>query len=139
MCAQTDEKLCGTFMFLSRLSSGCIRVSDAIEGTKFLRCTEYVCRSMVSDRPYHIRTGFLYQIIHQIIFIRSGSHLSSRAVSSQVLSAASVLTIVFGMGTGVAPTRIATGIYINFCPQCRACPDSQASLSRSVHSLYADH
>ena len=42
--------------------------------------------------------------------IESGIHLLSHAVSSQVLSAASVLTIVFGMGTGVAPTRIATGI-----------------------------
>ena len=38
-------------------------------------------------------------------------YLSFRAVSSQVLSAASVLTIVFGMGTGVTPTRIATGIF----------------------------
>ena len=38
----------------------------------------------------------------------SGSHLSSRAVSSRVFSAARVLTIVFGMGTGVSPGRIAT-------------------------------
>ena len=41
--------------------------------------------------------------------IYSGSHLLSRAVSSKVPSAAWVLTIVFGMGTGVAPKRIATG------------------------------
>ena len=39
---------------------------------------------------------------------RIGSHLSSRTVSSEVLSAVWVLTIVFGMGTGVTPRRIAT-------------------------------
>ncbi len=39
----------------------------------------------------------------------SGSHLLSHAVSSIVPSAAWVLTVVFGMGTGIAPTRIATG------------------------------
>ena len=37
-----------------------------------------------------------------------GSHLLSHAVSSIVPSAAQVLTIVFGMGTGVSPERIAT-------------------------------
>ena len=40
--------------------------------------------------------------------IMSGSHLLSHAVSSIVPSAAQVLTIVFGMGTGVSPGRIAT-------------------------------
>ena len=39
----------------------------------------------------------------------SGSHLLSRAVSSQVPSAAYVLTIVFGMWTGVTRKRITTG------------------------------
>ena len=39
----------------------------------------------------------------------SGIHLLSHAVSSIVPSAAQVLTIVFGMGTGVSPERIATG------------------------------
>ena len=37
-----------------------------------------------------------------------GALLLSRAVSSQVPSAAQVLTIVFGMGTGVSPARIST-------------------------------
>ena len=37
-----------------------------------------------------------------------GSHLLSHAVSSIVPSAVQVLTIVFGMGTGVSPGRIAT-------------------------------
>ena len=38
-----------------------------------------------------------------------GSHLLSRAVSSQVSSADCVLTFVFGMGTGVSHNRITTG------------------------------
>ena len=38
----------------------------------------------------------------------SGGHLLSHTVSSIVPSAARVLTIVFGMGTGVSPARIAT-------------------------------
>ena len=42
-------------------------------------------------------------------FYKSGSHLLSHAVSSIVPSAVWGLTIVFGMGTGVTPTRIATG------------------------------
>ena len=41
-----------------------------------------------------------------------GSHLLSHAVSSIVSSAASVLTVVFGMGTGVSPKRIATGNFV---------------------------
>ena len=40
--------------------------------------------------------------------MESGTHLLSHAVSSIVPSAAYVLTVVFGMGTGVAPERIAT-------------------------------
>ena len=46
--------------------------------------------------------------INQKIFKEPGSHLLSHAVSSIVPSAAQVLTIVFGMGTGVSPKRIAT-------------------------------
>ena len=41
--------------------------------------------------------------------IESGIHLLSHAVSSIVPSAGQVLTIVFGMGTGVSPKRIDTG------------------------------
>ena len=44
--------------------------------------------------------------------IQSGSLLLSRAVSSRVSSADKVLTIVFGMGTGVPPCRIATRYFI---------------------------
>ena len=40
--------------------------------------------------------------------MESGTHLLSHAVSSIVPSAAYVLTVVFGMGTGVSPKRITT-------------------------------
>ena len=42
--------------------------------------------------------------------IESGIHLLSHAVSSIVPSAAYVLTVVFGMGTGVSHKRIDTRI-----------------------------
>ena len=41
--------------------------------------------------------------------INSGTRLLSHTVTSVVPSAAWVLTVVFGMGTGVTPRRIATG------------------------------
>ena len=44
--------------------------------------------------------------------IESGTHLLSHAVSSIVPSAAYVLTVVFGMGTGVSHKRIGTGIFV---------------------------
>ncbi len=44
---------------------------------------------------------------HKEIF-KGGIHLLSRAVSSKVPSAVHVLTIVFGMGTGVPHERIDT-------------------------------
>ena len=57
----------------------------------------------------------LFQIAFSELFlIESGIHLLSHAVSSIVSSASQVLTIVFGMGTGVSPGRIATG---KFCYQ----------------------
>ena len=40
--------------------------------------------------------------------IQSGSHLLSHTVSSAVSSAVRLLTVVFGMGTGVSSGRIAT-------------------------------
>ena len=50
------------------------------------------------------------QVLSQLSYIpiRSGSHLLSHTVSSAVPSAAWVLTVVFGMGTGVSPNRIGT-------------------------------
>ena len=47
-----------------------------------------------------------------------GALLLSRAVSSQVPSAAQVLTIVFGMGTGVSPARISTNKFCYQSPDC---------------------
>ena len=41
-------------------------------------------------------------------FFLSGAHLLSHTVSSAVPSADWVLTVVFGMGTGVSPNRIGT-------------------------------
>ena len=43
---------------------------------------------------------------------QAGSHLLSHTVSSAVPSAAYVLTIVFGMGTGVPRKRITTGKFL---------------------------
>ena len=53
------------------------------------------------------------------IYKMSGTHLCSHAVTSVVFSADQVLTIVFGMGTGVTPDRIDTRqifnvLYIDF-------------------------
>ena len=48
-------------------------------------------------------------------FLKSGGHLLSHAVSSIVSSAGLVLTIVFGMRTGVSPDRITTGILSLSC------------------------
>ena len=50
--------------------------------------------------------------ISRSFFFGSGSHLSSHTVASIVLSAVLVLTVVFGMGTGVTPKRIATGSFL---------------------------
>ena len=43
---------------------------------------------------------------------RPGGHLSFHTVSSIVFSADQVLTVVFGMGTGVSPDRIATRTFL---------------------------
>ena len=56
----------------------------------------------------------LYKTLFRVSFFNeSGTHLLSHAVSSIVPSAAQVLTIVFGMGTGVSPERIGTRISLS--------------------------
>ena len=55
---------------------------------------------------------FLYIKPFGLFSFKSGSHLLSHAVSSIVPSAAYVLTIVFGMRTGVSHKRIATRSYV---------------------------
>ena len=54
----------------------------------------------------------VFKVQFPSLFCKSGSHLSSHTVASIVLSAAYVLTVVFGMGTGVTPKRIATGNFL---------------------------
>ena len=63
---------------------------------------------------YKPKTTFISYGISSALLSGSGSHLLSHAVPSIVPWAVWVLTIVFGMGTGVAPRRIATGSVI--CP-----------------------
>ena len=65
------------------------------------------------DPPVNSRMLYRWAIEDHFYFV-SGSHLLSRAVSSQVSSAACVLTVVFGMGTGVSHRRIATGNFMLF-------------------------
>ena len=60
------------------------------------------------NRVHNFRYG-LYLLMKNNLQKRSGSLLLSHTVASIVSSAAQGLTIVFGMGTGVSPERIATG------------------------------
>ena len=59
---------------------------------------------------------FYLKTLSSIFQIESGTHLLSHAVSSIVPSAAYVLTVVFGMGTGVSHKRIGTGILVLSVP-----------------------
>ena len=56
----------------------------------------------------------LFEPFREFFFFEPGTHLSSHAVSSIVFSAAHVLTVVFGMGTGVSHGRIGTRIFLGF-------------------------
>ena len=84
-------------------------------------CLQGRCSPNWATPPYS-KTELLYSILSycfcQLVFFfyKSGSHLLSHIVSNIVPSAAWVLTIVFGMGTGVTPRRIATGIF-SICPK----------------------
>ena len=56
------------------------------------------------------------QVLSQLSYVpkgESGSRLLSHAVSSIVPSAVQGLTVVFGMGTGVPPARIAAGCLLS--------------------------
>ena len=67
---------------------------------------------------------YIFYWLSLIVKFGAGSHLLSHTVSSAVPSAAYVLTVVFGMGTGVSPKRIATrnllGFFVFFCFEVRA-------------------
>ena len=74
-------------------------------------CYPFQIRSQRCKLPY---SSTSVDLLPLIFLCMSGSHLSSRAVSSRVFSAARVLTIVFGMGTGVSPGRIATRHFLGY-------------------------
>ena len=67
---------------------------------------------------------FYLKTLSSIFQIESGTHLLSHAVSSIVPSAAYVLTVVFGMGTGVSHKRIGTGILMLLIPPVVLCESS---------------
>ena len=73
------------------------------------------------------------RLSYKPIFFEPGTHLSSHAVSSIVFSAALVLTVVFGMGTGVSPKRIATGSFLVSLP--RALPHSALNNQTVIQPL----
>ena len=82
----------------------------------------------ISQRPPPVSSpvpSFLFEV---------GGHLPSHTVSSAVLSAVLGLTVVFGMGTGVSPKRIATGSILLFpkLPLSQALP-ARVPGSRPMH------
>ena len=72
---------------------------------------------LVSDISIYVKA------FRRFTFLKSCSLLSSRAVSSKVLLAVRVLTVVFGMGTGVSPGRIATRMVTDYLPSAPAILD----------------
>ena len=58
----------------------------------------------------------LRELSHIEIYKKSGILLCSHIVTNVVFSAGHVLTVVFGMGTGVTHDRIDTGQIIIFFP-----------------------
>ena len=72
---------------------------------QFSRYNRLTFVSQQSPEP-ELRTLFINKCYY---LLKSGSLLLSHTVASIVSSAVWVLTIVFGMGTGVTPRRIATG------------------------------
>ena len=100
-------------------------------------------RVTTNNLCYTFYSGFFSHSIQELcsyiespknVEIKSGSHLLSQVVSNQVSSAVLVLTIVFGMGTGVSPKRIATGSILLFpkLPLSQALP-ARVPSSRPMH------
>ena len=97
-----------------------------INGIYYLLCmkfSRYILHTfpvyilIVIKQSYHAGSfPFLHPIIVQSILVvpctcffkEFGGHLLSHRVAPAVSSAGYVLTVVFGMGTGVSPIRIAT-------------------------------
>ena len=95
---------------------GEIRTHDPLLARQVLSQLSYTPMTRMTGislyRPVSFLTlpsGLYVSTLPDVFLKITGSHLLSRAVSSKVSSAAWVLTVVFGMGTGVSPKRIATG------------------------------
>ena len=85
-------------------------------------------------------TSFISEKLMLFHSYRSGSHLLSHIVSNIVPSAAQVLTIVFGMRTGVTPERIATGNVRATKVSAQTCLsflECSHSLDNSYRAVYA--
>ena len=86
--------------------------------------------------PHALTCLFYLKTLSSIFQIESGTHLLSHAVSSIVPSAAYVLTVVFGMGTGVSHKRIGTGILMLLIPPVVLCESSYgASLPKPFRAV----
>ena len=103
------------FYSIQRLSpmglSGLEPPTSRLSGVRSNRLS-YKPRLIMQKLSCHILTFIFFSenSPHCKILYKSGSHLLSHTVSSIVSSAVWVLTIVFGMCTGVSPKRIATRI-----------------------------
>ena len=90
---------------------GCLDISYQYICMQFSRYIDCFISHYKSKRLRFLITGkpaHLYRKAFACLLKKFGSHLLSHTVTSAVPSAAWVLTIVFGMGTGVTPKRIAT-------------------------------
>ena len=93
------------------LSCPCLPVSKLPAATPPKSCRVRSLHRLRGDKGIRTLDPLLAgQVLSQLSYTPEGSggHLLSHAVSSIVPSAARVLTIVFGMETGVSPGRIAT-------------------------------
>ena len=78
-----------------------------------MQFSRYVFEAYASSGDKGIRTLdplLARQVLSQLSYtpILAGDHLCSHIVTNVVFSAGQILTVVFGMGTGVTPDRIIT-------------------------------
>ena len=107
------RSLCSDHFLWKRSSGdGEIRTHDPLLARQVLSQLSYTPKDW--DEPLFRFSLWCYFVNNsssiELLYIKmSGSHLLSHAVARIVPSAVKVLTVVFGMGTGVSPSRIATG------------------------------
>ena len=90
--------------------------------------SDLLCAPQVGLEPTTTRLTAECSAIELLRNMESGSDLSSRAVSSQVLSALKGLTSVFGMGTGGTPSSLPPEmVAILFRKPLSLCPDNCTS------------